>query len=306
MIKFYKRTQYVILYIISLVLIGVTSLIDKDSGINFGNLQSFTWYVDQIITSFAIITTVMATVYMIVDNFKLNDKEYVKIEQDLKDFADKEYVPTMFARFLEYINPKRKRLQHEHNTKKALFALDRKVKDEDLFVWNNGTSEQKRKNKYCRQRLKFEERLTEEWINRNLMFVHVPYDKITSSLVLGGYFSKDENNSPNEFVTKFTEGKIVKDKLPILVLGIAITSIASSIIVTLLFDDSALLSVLTKLFVLLFQIYNSIKYANDWTVRITLKDARFRKSVAQEFKIWLKQLAIQESNKVVQQNANTN
>jgi hypothetical protein len=306
MIKFYKRTQYVILYIISLVLIGVTSLIDKDSGINFGNLQSFTWYVDQIITSFAIITTVMATVYMIVDNFKLNDKEYVKIEQDLKDFADKEYVPTMFARFLEYINPKRKRLQHEHNTKKALFALDRKVKDEDLFIWNNGTPEQKRKNKYCRQRLKFEERLTEEWINRNLMFVHVPYDKITSSLVLGGYFSKDENNSPNEFVTKFTEGKIVKDKLPILVLGIAITSIASSIIVTLLFDDSALLSVLTKLFVLLFQIYNSIKYANDWTVRITLKDARFRKSVAQEFKIWLKQLAIQESNKVVQQNANTN
>jgi len=306
MIKFYKRTQYVILYIISLVLIGVTSLIDKDSGINFGNLQSFTWYVDQIITSFAIITTVMATVYMIVDNFKLNDKEYVKIEQDLKDFADKEYVPTMFARFLEYINPKRKRLQHEHNTKKALFALDRKVKDEDLFVWNNGTPEQKRKNKYCRQRLKFEERLTEEWINKNLISLHVPYDKITSSLVLGGYFSKDENNSPNEFITKFTEGKIVKDKLPILVLGIAITSIASSIIVTLLFDDSALLSVLTKLFVLLFQIYNSIKYANDWTVRITLKDARFRKSVAQEFKIWLKQLAIQESNKVVQQNANTN
>jgi hypothetical protein len=306
MIKFYKRTQYVILYIISLVLIGVTSLIDKDSGINFGNLQSFTWYVDQIITSFAIITTVMATVYMIVDNFKLNDKEYVKIEQDLKDFADKEYVPTMFARFLEYINPKRKLLQHEYNTKKALFALDRKVRDEDLFVWNNGTPEQKRKNKYCRQRLKFEERLTEEWINKNLISLHVPYDKITSSLVLGGYFSRDENNSPNEFVTKFTEGKIVKDKLPILVLGIAITSIASSIIVTLLFDDSALLSVLTKLFVLLFQIYNSIKYANDWTVRITLKDARFRKSVAQEFKIWLKQLAIQESNKVVQQNANTN
>jgi hypothetical protein len=305
MIKFYKRTQYVILYVISLVLIGVTSLIDKESGINFGNLQSFTWYVDQIITSFAIITTVMATVYMIVDNFKLTDKEYAKIEQDIKDFADKEYVPTLFARFLEYINPKRKRLQHEHNTKKLLYLLDKKVKEQDLYIWNNGTPEQKRKNNYCRKRIKYEERLTDEWIVKNLPSVYVAYDKITSALVLGGYYSSEDNSSPNEFITKYTETKIVRDKLPLLVLGISITSIASSIIVTLLFDDSALLSVITKVFVLLFQIYNSIKYANDWTIRITLKDARFRKSVAQEFKIWLKQLAVQE-NKAVQQNANPN
>ena len=305
MIKFYKRTQYVILYVISLVLIGVTSLIDKESGINFGNLQSFTWYVDQIITSFAIITTVMATVYMIVDNFKLTDKEYAKIEQDIKDFADKEYVPTLFARFLEYINPKRKRLQHEHNTKKLLYLLDKKVKEQDLYIWNKGTPEQKNKNNYCRKRIKYEERLTDEWIVKNLPSVYVAYDKITSALVLGGYYSSEDNSSPNEFITKYTETKIVRDKLPLLVLGISITSIASSIIVTLLFDDSALLSVITKVFVLLFQIYNSIKYANDWTIRITLKDARFRKSVAQEFKIWLKQLAVQE-NKAVQQNANPN
>jgi hypothetical protein len=305
MIKFYKKTQYIILYVISLLLIGVTSLIDRNSGINFGNLQSFTWYVDQIITSFAIITTVMATVYMIIDHFKSTDKEYIKIEQDIKDFADKEYVPTLFARFLEYINPKRKKLQHEHNTKKKLYYLDKKVKDIDLYVWNNGSVEQKLKNKYCRKRMKYEERLSEEWISKNLNSIYVPYDKISSALVLGGYYSTEENSSPNEFVTKYTETKIVKDKLPILILGISITSIASSIIVTLLFDDSALLSVITKVFVLLFQVYNSIKYANDWTVRITLKDARFRKSVAQEFKIWLKQLAVQE-NKAVQQNANTN
>lgn len=302
MMKLYRKSQYVILYIISLVLIGVTSLIDKESGINFANLQSFTWYVDQLITSFAIITTVTATVYMIVDNFKNNDKEYIKIEQDLKEFADKEYVPTLFARFLEYINPKRKRLQHEHNVKKALFLLDKKVKDKDLFIWNNGTLEQKLKNYYCKNRLKFEERLKDEWIVKNLNSIYVSFDRITSSLVLGGYYSKEENSTPNEFVTKYTETKIVKDKFPALILGIAITSMASSIIVTLLFDDSALLSVITKVFVLLFQVYNSVKYANDWTVRITLKDARFRKSIAQEFKIWLKQLANQE-NKAVQPNA---
>jgi len=82
-------------------------------------------------------------------------------------------------------------------------------------------------------------------------------------------------------------------------MGIAISSMASSIVVTLLFDDAALLSVITKLFVLLFQVYNSIKYANDWNVRITLKDIRFRKAVTQEFKVWLKQQAAIE-NKVVQ------
>jgi hypothetical protein len=281
------------------MLIGVTSLIDKDSGINFENLRNFAWYVDQVITSFAIITTVTATVYLIIDNFKGNDKEYLKLENDIKEFADKEYVPTLFARFLEYINPKRKRLQHEHNVKKKLYLLDKKAKDRDLYLWEFGNDKQKKNNYYCRKRAKYEKRLEQSWIERNLTSINVPYDKITSSLVLGGYYSSSENNSPNEYVTKFTETKIVKDKAPVLIMGIAISSMASSIVVTLLFDDAALLSVITKLFVLLFQVYNSIKYANDWNVRITLKDIRFRKAVTQEFKVWLKQQAAIE-NKVVQ------
>ena len=297
MMKFYRRSQYFILYAISLVLIGITSLIDKDSGINFGNLQSFTWYVDQIVTSFAIITTVTATVYMIVDNFKNTDKEYLQLENNIKEFADKEYVPTLFARFLEFINPKRKRLQHEHNVKTALYLLDKKVKDKDLAVWNSNNKDLKIKNAYCRKRMKLEERLTDVWIQANLQSINVPFDRITSSLVLGGYYSKEDNTNPNEFITKYTETKILKDKFPTLILGIAITSIASSVIVTILFDDAALLSVVTKLFVLLFQIYNSIKYANDWTLKITLKDSRFRKSITQEFKVWLKQQALKVEEK---------
>lgn len=289
MIKFYKRTQYFILYAISLALIGITSLIDKDSGINFENLRNFTWYVDQIITSFAIITTVTATVYMIVDNYKTNDVEYLKLENDIKEFADKEYVPTLFSRFLEFVNPKRKRLQHEHNVKRKLYLLDKSVTDKDLVTWNEGTDKQKKANRYCRLRAKYELRLTDAWIERNLKFVNVPYDKLTSALVLGGYYSKADNDSPNEFITKYTETKILRDKFPVLILGIALTSVASSIVVTLLFDDAALLSVVTKLFVLLFQVYNSIKYANEWNVKITLKDIRFRKAVTQEFKVWLKQ-----------------
>jgi len=277
------------LYAISLALIGITSLIDKDSGINFENLRNFTWYVDQIITSFAIITTVTATVYMIVDNYKSNDVEYLKLENDIKEFADKEYVPTLFSRFLEFVNPKRKRLQHEHNVKRKLYLLDKKVRDKDLVIWNEGTDKQKKSNRYCRLRAKYELRLTDAWIERNLKFVNVPYDKLTSALVLGGYYSKADNDSPNEFITKYTETKIVRDKFPVLILGIALTSVASSIVVTLLFDDAALLSVVTKLFVLLFQVYNSIKYANEWNVKITLKDIRFRKAVTQEFKVWLKQ-----------------
>jgi len=297
MMKFYRRSQYFILYAISLVLIGITSLIDKDSGINFGNLQSFTWYVDQIVTSFAIITTVTATVYMIVDNFKNTDKEYLQLENNIKEFADKEYVPTLFSRFLEFINPKRKRLQHEHNVKTALYLLDKKVKDKDLAVWNSNNKDLKIKNAYCRKRMKLEERLTDVWIQANLQSINVPFDRITSSLVLGGYYSKEDNTNPNEFITKHTETKIIKDKFPTLILGIAITSIASSVIVTILFDDAALLSVVTKLFVLLFQIYNSIKYANDWTIMITLKDSRFRKSITQEFKVWLKQQALKVEEK---------
>jgi hypothetical protein len=297
MIKFYKRTQYFILYAISLLLIGITSLIDKNSGINFENLRNFTWYVDQIVTSFAIITTVMATVYMIVDNYKQNDKEYIGLEQEIKTFANTDYVPTHFSRYLDNVNLKRKKAQYEFNIKKKLYNLEKNASDKDLLLWSTGTDKQKSKNYYCRKRKKFEERLSEEWINQNIKFIFVKFDKITTSLVLGGHFSKEDNDSPNDFITKHTESKVVRDKLPTLVLGIAITSIASSIVVTLLFNDAALLSVATKFFVLLFQVYNSIKYANDWNERITLKDIRFRKAISQEYKVWLRQQVIKTEDK---------
>lgn len=297
MIKFYKRTQYFILYAISLVLIGITSLIDKNSGINFENLRNFTWYVDQIVTSFAIITTVMATVFMIVDNYKQNDKEYLGLESEIKNFANNDYVPTHFTRYLDVVNYRRKKAQFEFNIKKKLYKLEKDATDKDLLLWVNGTQQQKLKNYYCRKRLKFEERLSEVWLEKNLKFIYVKFDKITSSLILGGHFSKEDNESPNDFITKYTESKVVRDKLPTLVLGIAITSAASSIVVTLLFNDAALLSVATKFFVLLFQVYNSIKYANEWNEKITLKDIRFRKAISQEYKVWLKQQVIKAEEK---------
>jgi hypothetical protein len=297
MIKFYKRTQYFILYAISLVLIGITSLIDKNSGINFENLKNFTWYVDQIVTSFAIITTVMATVYMIVDNYKQNDKEYLSLENDIKNFANADYVPTHFSKYLDQVNFKRKKAQYEFNIKKKLYLLEKNASDKDLLLWATGNEKQKQRNYYCRKRLKFESRLKEEWLNQNIKFTYVHFDKITSSLVLGGHFSKEDNNSPNDFITKHTESKVLRDKLPSLILGIAITSITSSIVVTLLFNDGALLSVATKFFVLLFQVYNSIKYANDWNERITLKDIRFRKAISQEYRVWLKQQVIKPEEK---------
>lgn len=291
--RFYAKTQYIVLYIISLFLIGVTSLIDKESGINIAALKQLPWYIDQALTSFAIITTIMATVTMIIDQFKANNPEYKKLDDDIKQFADHEYIPTLFSKFMLYINPKRKQLQHEHNVKKSLFLLDKRVKDKDLEIWNNGTELEKSKNRYCKKRKRLEERLDKLWIEKNLSNLGIRYDKVTSGLVLGGYYSNEDNESPNEFITKHTESKILRDKLPVLMLGIAVSSLASSIVVQLLFNGAAIVSIATKLFVLLWQLYNSIKYANDWTIQITLKDIRFRKAITQEYKLWLKQQASQ-------------
>lgn len=296
-LKAYRKSQYVILYIIGFILIGVMSLIDKQSGINFGALKSWAWYVEQFVTAFAILSTVSATVLMVVDNFKETNAEYKELVTSIKDFADKEYVPTLFARFLNHVNPMRKKAQHEFNIKKALYNLDKHAHgrkgptDEDLYTWATGSDEEKKKNSYCKRRKRLEERLTEKWIKENLDSIAVPYDKITSAVVLGGYYSRQDNDSPNEFVTKHTESKVLRDRGPLLVAGIALSSIVSSVIITLIFNGEAVVSILTKVFVLLFQIFYSIKYALDWCQNITLKDMRFRKSVAQEYKYWLKQQA---------------
>jgi hypothetical protein len=287
--RWYEKSQYIALYVVSLFLIGTASLIDPTSGINFTALRSLSWYVEHLLTIFAVITTVMATVYMVIDKFKEENAEYKAHSEEIKTFASGEYVPSWFSKYAQHTNKQRKKLQFEFDMRKKLFELESKVKDEDLIVWNTKDKEKMEQNAYCIKRMYYEERIQPKWIDQNIDNVSCEFDMVTAGVILGGVYSKNEDVSPNDFITKNTETKVARDKAPSLLATLALSSMVGSIAINFIFNDTTLLNIIVKILVLLFNTYNAFNYANDWTMKITLKDIRFRRAVIFEYKTWLEQ-----------------
>lgn len=285
--KIFKKVQYILIYVCGFILIGTTSLLSADVG--FAGFKDWKFYVDTGLTFAAIICIIVATLLKIIDDFKTNNKEYLDADKSIQDFATKTYRPSLFSRYCDYTNKKRKLKQYVHNIKMRIYKLESKASEDDLHVWVNGTKEEKEKNKYCIKRMTLEKQLTDSYIKANIDTTKVHYDKISSDIILGGYYSKEENKYANEFITKHKGSKMTKENAPRLLLGFAMTCFASSIIVSFSFNTSMLLPIFVKGMTLLFQAFVTIRYANNWNETVTLKDIRFRKGIIIEYNNWLTQ-----------------
>lgn len=283
----FKKLQYIILYLMGFLLIGAASLVTGSSG--WRDTLTTRFYIDLVLTYSAIICILIATILKIVDDFKAKDLEYNEGTKEIQDFAAHTYIPSIFSKFCDHINNKRKRKQFEHNIKQKIFELENSADDYDLHLWVNGTPEERLNNKYCKKRSFLEAQLQDEYITKNLPVLKVDYDKITSGLALSGYYSKEDAMSPNEFITKHHGRKIAKDNAPRLLFGFAASFFTSSVILDVAFTPNAIIQILVKLFVLCYQTFISIRYANTWNTEVTLKDIRFRKGIVMEYKIWIKQ-----------------
>ena len=283
----FKKIQYILIYVCGFVLIGTTSLISGEIG--FAGLRDWKFYVDTGLTYMAIICIIIATLLKIIDEFKTSDKEYTEADTSIKNFATKTYRPSLFSKFCDYTNKKRKLKQYVHNIKQKIYVLESKATEEELSVWVNGTKEDKETNEYCKKRTLLEKQLTDTYIKQNIDTTKVDYDKISSAIILGGYYSKDENKYANEFITKHKGSKMARENAPRLLFGFAMTCFASSIIVSFAFDVSMILSIFVKCITLLFQAFTTVRYANEWNETVTLKDIRFRKGVITEYHNWIKQ-----------------
>lgn len=309
--KWLNRLQYILLYLLSLVIIGAASVLTGDIGLNI--LKEPSYYINQILTYAAIICVTFATLYNYVDNFKATNKEFLSNETYISEFATgKDNVPSILQRFLEPFNRRRKIKQFKYNIRMQLYALENKKKyknfgpriynERDYYIWNHGTEEEKQANEYCRKRMFLEEQLTKDYIEKNIDIMILNYDKVTANILLGGYFQDKDRFSPNEFITKHPNKKVLKYKLPQLLYSFAATFIMSSLIFDgFVFDATSILNLVVKILVLIWNVYTTIRYAATFTQTVTLKDSRFRKGVIVEYRKWLQQEAAKEdiSNKEV-------
>lgn len=285
--NWFKKVQYVVLYILGFALIGITSLITGEVG--FAGWRDTRFYVDTILTYMAIICIIIATILKIVDTFKATNQEYKDADKKIQNFAEKSYIPSLFTKYADHANETRKLKQYVFDTKKKIYDLEKKATEEDLHTWVNGSAEAKAANTFCKKRSFLEQQLTDAYIKKYLPTMYVEYDRITATVILGGYYSEHDANSANEFVTKHQGRKMFLDNLPRLLYGFAFTALTSSLIIDIAFNSNAIISILTKTLVLCYQTFLTIRYANNWNEEVTLKDIRFRKGIINEYETWLKQ-----------------
>lgn len=299
--KLISKLQYLFLYVLSLIIIGASTILTGKIGLSI--LKDPSYYINQGLTWAAILCVTFATMFSYIDKFKLTNTEYLANEKYISDFASsKQNVPSIVSRFLEPLNRKRKTKQYKYNLHKKIYRLENKkkfgffgprvFKDKDFYIWNHGTLEEKQKNKYCSKRLYIEEHLTEEYIEENIDRLFVRYDKITTNILFGGFYQNKDNDSPNDFITKNQAGKIARYKIPQLLYSFAITFILSSLIFDgFAFNATNLINLAIKLIVLLWNCYTTLRYAETFSQTVTLKDSRFRKGLILEYEKWLQQEA---------------
>lgn len=302
--KIIERLQIVLLFLISFFIVGGASLFTANMGWEL--LKEGYFYLNQLITDVAIICVTFGSVYLYLDWFKENNKEYKDCIQYINNFASGETnIPSILLRFLESFNRKRKIAQYKYQIGLKLSKLDYvvlnfwffKIKklrysEEEMHIWNKGTEEEKAKSKYCRKRKMYEEQLDDKLINEIIDTIPVKYDRVTIGTLLSEYYTDTEEISPNEFIEKHENAQIVKYRIPKLFFSFGFTFLLSSVIFeTIVFNSAGLMALTVKIFTLLFNMWSSTMYAKKHANRITLHDVRFRKGVLMEYEKWINQEA---------------
>ena len=102
----FKKLQYILIYICGFALIGTTSLMSGELG--WSGFKSWRFYIDTGLTYMAIICIIIATLLKIIDDFKEKDSEYTKANSEIKTFATTTYRPSLFSKYCDHTNKKRK------------------------------------------------------------------------------------------------------------------------------------------------------------------------------------------------------
>lgn len=283
------QIQYILLYLMSFALIGVASLITTETGfINSDPRERFIFIIQLLLSYTATIIIIIATLMSRIDKFKVNDADYLAVKKDIRDFTQFSYRPSIFSRYCQIINNARKRKQFEHNLNAKILLLDKTATDEDIFIWGGEDEEAQKTNPYCRKRALLEAQLEDKWVDKHIKSIQIEYDQITAGVILGGDY-KDNNNMANDFVIKDKNKKLARDQLPRLLTSFALITFASSILFDFEWSLSAAINIFIKTLTLIWNVYITINYADNWNETVIMHDMRFRRCIIVEYTAWLRQ-----------------
>lgn len=311
------RTLFTIsLYILAFAIVTIIEFLSVQSGVDgevilVFSLKTFKRSLAAIFINYvAIAMYITATLSFEINKFKSNNKQYIVLKENIGNFAEKNYVPTIFNQYCTIKNRERKIHAYKHKLHKQWQKLEKLQTYKNYEIWNSYIKAKDAdnntpvpNNRYCKMRLRLEEKMSEEYIEANIDKLHVRYDALSSSVVLGGKVASNIEDYQDEFITKHKAMVVVADRAPHYLFMMAVMTFASSLAVeaftiTFTLTGALLLAfkMITKVCSMIFTIIGTIKYAVGYNDTITLKDMTFRWGICHEFNNWVSQKAKGENN----------
>lgn len=251
----------------------------------------------------ALILIVFGVILYTIDKRKRTDVEYAKQKAKIDD-AHGYHRPLVWKKYEDPVNLARKINAWKTICYNKERKLDEKAKEEDLRIYLKGSDEERRANKYCQEKSLVRIMSSDEWINENIEYKYVKYDKINYRLVFIGDSPARGAGESNEYITKNKALIIAFENLPRILIGVGISIIFSLLVVDILkFNITVLVSALTSIANIAWNIYLSNSYGNTFFETRSMWDISFRAGLASEYVSFLnsKMAEIPEPPKLIKE-----
>lgn len=164
----------------------------------------------------------------------------------------------------------------------------RKATPEDIRIWNEGTKEEQEINKFCGKMRHIERITSDEYIEKNQIYLDVKYPEIKIGFVQSGYQSKEQMSTmekPSSPVKTAVTDNAFNFLLPIVVVAFVISMILST-------SDAPRLVALAKISIkvglLIIQFYNAQFYAPRFISLTWVSDVNLRYNLLLRYIAWKK------------------
>lgn len=190
-------------------------------------------------------------------------------------------IGTDFDSFLVSKNNERKKKAFKVFIENRLAKLERKAKDKDVDLYNSSDAKLKKKNKFCRLKKTYLDKLDKQYIDKNIHKEVVKYEKLTRSQLMGG-------SSSNEFWTPTIKSKqIASDNKGKFAFGFTVLMLFNMLIPAFLgLSVRTVLEAVVRLTLLSYHLYSSRVYGLAYCDTYEIPDMMEKIHIMKQYKEW--------------------
>lgn len=277
-----RKIGFVLTILFSFILIGLLEFVS--CGFSLEYLTTFEFWFKLTTCTFANFLILYTTADKdITDSYEKNE-EICKTENSLKSIIKTSVYPD-FDDYLSELNRKRKADAWKDKISRKISKLDKKANLKDNETLWYGTEEQKSENLYCKKRKQLEYKMSDEYINKHILFIHIKYNKLKKYVILTGCDQRADDYK----LTTNQGWRIIKDNKYRIFMSMVITLTLASLIPDLkTFTWVALIIFGFKLLVLLYNFISGKQYAIHYQRNIILPDFKYREDIIIDYLKWKK------------------